>query len=136
MLPLSSSFNDSQTDGATLVAVMGHVEDDSKSDYEKIVDSSSKSWSNVDEYHVFYILRDGALERIILTEDEYEDMVEDGVYTETETVGGDLETFSYDILDPTDDDTAEEYQLNKYKECIITVPEKEYMISIVSVTIK
>ena len=136
MLPLSSSFNDSKNDGATLVAVMGHVADDSKTDYEKIVDSSSKAWANVDEYHVFYILRDGALDRIILTEDDYEDMVEDGVYTETETVDNGIETTSYDILDPADDATDEEYRLNKYKEAIISVPEKEYMISIVSVNIK
>ncbi len=136
MLPLSSSFNDSQIEGATLIAVMGHVADADKSEYEKIVDSASKAWSDVDEYHVFYILRDGELERIILTDDEYDDMVEDGVYTETETIDNELEEFTYDIIDPTDDDTATEYQLNKYKNATISVPTKENRITVVSVTIK
>jgi cyclophilin family peptidyl-prolyl cis-trans isomerase len=36
MLPLSSSFNDNTNDGATLIAVMGHVADADKAEYEKL----------------------------------------------------------------------------------------------------
>ena len=136
MLPLSSSFNDNTNDGATLIAVMGHVADADKAEYEKLVDSASKAWAEVDEYHVFYILRGGSLDRIILTEEEYEDMVEDGVYTETKTVNNETQEFNYDIIDPIAEETADEYKLNKYKSAIISVPTKDYMISIASVTIK
>ena len=130
----SGKFSDAQSDGTT-VAVFGVFDEDSKNDLFDLIDSNDEIWSDAEEYYVFYIKNGNAVEQVILTIDDYEKMVDDGVYTIEETVSGDVVSTRYDVINPENEDNGSVYKSIKYKATKITVPKAENRIVLTSINI-
>lgn len=132
----SGLFSDSQS-GGTTVAVFGVYDDNSKDALFDLINSDDEIWSDAETYYVFYTITDGVVsaEPVILTEEEYEASVEDGVYTIVTKDGDDQTEDTYDVFDPVEDDVDVAYKSSKYQVAKVTVPTAENRIVLTSVTI-
>ena len=134
----SGLFNDAQK-SSTTVAVFGVYDSDSKNDLFDLINSNDEIWSDADTYYVFYTITDGVVSAnpVILSEDDYEAMVEDGVYTisTVDANGKELIIAEYDVLDPVDDDVDSAYKSSKYQVTKLTIPTAENRIVLSSISI-
>lgn len=130
----SGLFTDSQS-GGTTVAVFGVYDSDSKDDLFELINSDDDIWSDAESYYIFYTIVNGELKYNCLTEDDYEEMVEDGVYTITTIENGEEVVTTYDVFDPAEDDFDIAYKSSKYQATKITIPTAANRITLTSITI-